>query len=240
MSKSPPARGDTDQVSGKRQRQQPGRPVCVCAGPGVEDVGIQERWLVAPTSAEDRGAPSSFLSQEGGHGPSDEVRDPGCRPHRSWPHPALSDPPGSCPTHGPSLTQTLGSPQTTCLTLVQMRTLRQRQRQNADSITVPTLLGLLLAPPPPPLVPFPSSPPLQSPQLWNLKAKMKGRTQDTGGRWEPAPALQQLEPPLDCDAPPEVRRALGVVDFMDSGEVGGGATRTGWVLCICKVSDRAL
>ena len=51
---------------------------------------------------------------------------------------ALSDPPGSCLMHGPSLTQTLGSPQTTRLTLVQMGTLRQRQRQNADTITVPT------------------------------------------------------------------------------------------------------
>ena len=195
--KSPPARWDTDQVSGKKQRQRRGHPVCVCVRRGAEDKGIQERWLVARTSAEDGGAPSSFLSQEGGHGPSDECSDPGCRPHKAWPHPgtlkpswllshtelgltlALSDPSGSCPMHGPSLTQTLGSPQTTRLPLVQMGTLWQRQRQNTDPIAAPPTpyWHHLLSPGAFPFLPSPSAPP----QLWNLKPKMKRRTQEGAG-----------------------------------------------------------
>lgn len=74
---------------------------------------------------------------------------------------ALSDPPGSCPTHGPSLTQTLGSPQTTRLSLIQMGTLRERQRQSTDPVTARP--GPLLALPPVPwrfpFLPFLSAPP---------------------------------------------------------------------------------
>lgn len=227
MSKSPPARGDTHQVSGKRQRQRRGRPVCVCAGPVAEDAGIQERWLVAPTSSEDCGAPSSFLSQEGGHSPSDEGRDPGCRPHGSWPHPgtlrpsrllshawALSHPDSGKPPDHPSHPCTDGDPEAETAAERRQHHCAHPRASCWHLLPLPWCLSL------PPL-------PFSPPQLWNLKAKMKGRTQDTGGCREPAPALQQLEQLLDCDAPTEVRRASGAVGFMDSGEVGGGATRTG-------------
>lgn len=178
---------------------------------------------MARASTEDRGAPPSFLSQEGGRGLSDECRDPGCHPHKAWPHPgtlrssrllshawALSYPDSGKPPDHPSQPHTDGDPEGE--TAAEHRPRHCPPRPPAGTASRPLALPL------PPL-------PLSTPQLWNLKPKIRRRAQEGPGA---TLAWQHLQQPSGCDAPAEDGRASGCwARRTGTREVGSGATRTG-------------